>query len=108
MIQEQITFTLDLPTGLVQPGVDLVFRPATVEEFNAIVDAAGGAHKFRACGTFAFADITGATVRVHQPEEVKPRLVPEPPSFMREFAKRSDEARDFIQTLERDAAGRAA
>lgn len=110
MLPEQITVTVDTPPGLSKARVTVAFEPETVEEFDAIVEATGGAHKYRVYGgDMAFGTLAGGVaVHLHMPRMVQPAPVPEPPSFMREFAKRGDEARDFIQTLESDAAGRAA
>lgn len=82
----RVVVRVQVPAGCPQPKVTATFEPDTVEEFEAIVDACGGAAMFTGCADFAFAEVDGGRVHLQRPKDREPVVVRDP--FMQAFGTR--------------------
>jgi hypothetical protein len=82
----RVVASVQVPDGCPTPKVSVSFEPKTVLEFEAVVDACGGAAKFSTCMDFAFADVEGGRVHLHRPKDREPVVVLDP--FMQAFGNR--------------------
>jgi hypothetical protein len=95
-----ISVHVDAPEGLPPHSVTVIYKPATADEFERIVEAAGGPLAFRALGDFAYATLDGGvTIHLFEPKDAAPPA-PAPHPFMQAFAERIGECRAFKEKLE--------
>lgn len=89
----EITVAVSAPKSIPAPSVVLTFRPATVDEFDAIVEACGGVLTFGRLNDFVYGRIGEAQVHVNFPSELAPLPVDTPSArFGLDFDRRRDEA----------------
>lgn len=97
-----ITVKVTAPDGLPAPTLSLSFKPETAEQFEAIVDACGGALEFKIGygGDSVYTHLADKTyVHVEPPKDAQPvRPVKNP--FIAAFERRQREAKEFRDRLE--------